>query len=69
MFSGCRRLSAAILLVTKPDRFDRAPRDEGNTRENLSRVFNDWRRRKLVSRLSGYYCHENKALLKAEAEL
>jgi CRP/FNR family transcriptional regulator, cyclic AMP receptor protein len=28
----------------------------GIARENLSRVFNDWRRRKLVSRLSGYYC-------------
>jgi CRP/FNR family transcriptional regulator, cyclic AMP receptor protein len=41
----------------------------GIARENLSRVFNDWRRRKLVSRLSGYYCLENKARLKAEAEL
>jgi CRP/FNR family cyclic AMP-dependent transcriptional regulator len=41
----------------------------GIARENLSRVFNDWRRRKLVSRLSGYYCLENKARLKSEAEL
>jgi CRP/FNR family transcriptional regulator, cyclic AMP receptor protein len=41
----------------------------GIARENLSRVFNDWRRRKLVTRLSGYYCLENKARLKAEAEL
>jgi CRP-like cAMP-binding protein len=41
----------------------------GIARENLSRVFNDWRRRKLVSRLAGYYCLENKARLKAEAEL
>jgi CRP-like cAMP-binding protein len=41
----------------------------GIARENLSRVFNEWRRRKLVSRLSGYYCLENKARLKAEAEL
>jgi CRP/FNR family transcriptional regulator, cyclic AMP receptor protein len=41
----------------------------GIARENLSRVFNDWRRRKLVSRLSGYYCLENKARLKAEADL
>jgi CRP/FNR family transcriptional regulator, cyclic AMP receptor protein len=41
----------------------------GIARENLSRVFNDWRRRKLVSRLSGYYCLENKAKLKQEAEL
>ena len=41
----------------------------GIARENVSRVFNDWRRRKLVTRLSGYYCLENKARLKAEAEL
>ena len=41
----------------------------GIARENLSRVFNHWRRRKLVSRLSGYYCLENKAKLKQEAEL
>ena len=41
----------------------------GIARENLSRVCNDWRRRKLVSRLSGYYCLENKARLKSEAEL
>jgi CRP/FNR family cyclic AMP-dependent transcriptional regulator len=41
----------------------------GIARENLSRVFNDWRRRKLVTRLSGYYCLENKVRLKAEAEL
>jgi len=41
----------------------------GIARENLSRVFNDWRRRKLVSRLSGYYCLENEAKLKQEAEL
>lgn len=41
----------------------------GIARENVSRILNDWQRRKLVSRLSGYYCLENKALLQAEAEL
>jgi len=41
----------------------------GIARENVSRILNDWKRRKLVSRLSGYYCLENKAKLKAEAEL
>ena len=41
----------------------------GIARENLSRILNDWRRRKLVSRLSGYYCIENKAQLQNEAEL
>ena len=41
----------------------------GIARENLSRILNDWKRRKLVSRLSGYYCIENKAQLQKEAEL
>jgi CRP/FNR family transcriptional regulator, cyclic AMP receptor protein len=41
----------------------------GIARENVSRILNDWKRRKLVSRLSGYYCLENKAQLKQEAEL
>jgi CRP/FNR family transcriptional regulator, cyclic AMP receptor protein len=35
----------------------------GTARENVTRVLNDWQRRKLVSRPSGYYCLENKALL------
>ncbi len=41
----------------------------GIARENVSRILNDWKRRKLVSRLSGYYCLENKAQLQSEAEL
>ena len=41
----------------------------GVARENVSRILNDWQRRKLVSRLSGYYCLENKATLQDEAEL
>jgi CRP-like cAMP-binding protein len=41
----------------------------GIARENISRIINDWQRRKLVSRLCGYYCLEKKALLQAEAEL
>jgi CRP/FNR family transcriptional regulator, cyclic AMP receptor protein len=41
----------------------------GIARENVSRILNDWKRRKLVSRLSGYYCIENKAQLEHEAEL
>jgi CRP/FNR family transcriptional regulator, cyclic AMP receptor protein len=35
----------------------------GIARENLTRVLNDWQRHKVVSRLSGYYCIENKAQL------
>ncbi|HEY2529060.1 MAG TPA: Crp/Fnr family transcriptional regulator [Xanthobacteraceae bacterium] len=41
----------------------------GIARENVSRILNDWKRRKLVSRLSGYYCLENKDKLKHEAAL
>jgi CRP/FNR family transcriptional regulator, cyclic AMP receptor protein len=41
----------------------------GIARENLSRVLNEWKRRKLISRLSGYYCLEDKAKLQYEAEL
>jgi CRP-like cAMP-binding protein len=40
----------------------------GIARENVSRILNDWKRRKLVSRLSGYYCLENKAQLEHEAD-
>ena len=41
----------------------------GIARENVSRILNDWIRNKLVTRLSGYYCLENKARLKREAAL
>jgi CRP-like cAMP-binding protein len=40
----------------------------GIARESASRILNEWRRRKIVSRLSGYYCLENKAMLQHEAE-
>jgi CRP-like cAMP-binding protein len=35
----------------------------GIARENVTRVINDWQRHKVVSRLSGYYCLEDKAQL------
>jgi len=41
----------------------------GMARESLNRILNDWKRRKLVSQLSGYYCIENKEQLQKEAEL
>jgi hypothetical protein len=41
----------------------------GIARESVSRILNDWTRCKLVSRLSGYYCIENKDQLQREAEL
>ena len=40
----------------------------GIARENATRVLNDWQRRKLISRLSGYYCLENKARLEQQAK-
>jgi CRP-like cAMP-binding protein len=41
----------------------------GIARENVSRILNDWIRDKMVTRLSGYYCLENKAKLKRESTL
>jgi CRP-like cAMP-binding protein len=41
----------------------------GIARENVSRILNYWKRRKLISRSSGYYWLENKAKLEHEAEL
>jgi CRP-like cAMP-binding protein len=35
----------------------------GVARESMTRVLNDWQRRKMMSRPSGYYCLENKELL------
>jgi CRP-like cAMP-binding protein len=40
----------------------------GIARENVNRILADWKRRKLVSRLSGYYCIENPAMLEKEAD-
>jgi CRP/FNR family cyclic AMP-dependent transcriptional regulator len=41
----------------------------GIARANVSRILSEWKRRKLVSRLSGYYCLENRARLENESEL
>lgn len=40
----------------------------GVARENVSRTLNEWMRQKIVSRISGYYCIENKQKLEREAE-
>jgi CRP-like cAMP-binding protein len=39
----------------------------GIARENLSRILQDWMRRKLISRLAGYYCLESKSALELDA--
>lgn len=41
----------------------------GIARENVSRILNEWIRLKLLSRLSGYYCLENRAKLEKEIAL
>src|SRR6187397_172719 len=41
----------------------------GIARENVSRILIDWMRQKLVSRLAGYYCLENRAVLECEAAM
>jgi CRP-like cAMP-binding protein len=41
----------------------------GIARENVSRVLQDWMRRKVVSRLAGYYCLENKGALTRESDV
>jgi hypothetical protein len=35
----------------------------------VTRILNDWQRAQLVTRLSGYYCLENKAQLEHKAKL
>ena len=41
----------------------------GVARENVTRILNDWQREKLVTRLAGYYCLENKAQLEHKVKL
>ncbi|MEM6849055.1 MAG: Crp/Fnr family transcriptional regulator [Pseudomonadota bacterium] len=41
----------------------------GAARENVSRVINDWKRDELVSRVSGYYCIEDRQALEALAAI
>jgi len=40
----------------------------GISRENVSRVLNDWKRRNMVSVLAGYYCLENSKSFEKEVE-
>ena len=41
----------------------------GIARENVSRILNEWIRFKLITRLSGYYCLEDRAKLESEIKL
>ena len=41
----------------------------GIARENVSRVLQDWMKRKVVSRLAGYYCVEDRRALQREVDV
>jgi CRP-like cAMP-binding protein len=41
----------------------------GIARENVNRILADWKRRKLITRISGYYCLESKSQLQREIDL
>ena len=60
--------SGRILVRQKITQADLAAMT-GIARENVSRIVNDWIRLKLVSRLSGYYCLEDREAIKREAEM
>jgi CRP-like cAMP-binding protein len=60
--------SGRILVRQKVTQSDLAAM-AGIARENVSRILNDWMRQKLVSRLAGYYCLENRAALEREAAM
>jgi len=60
--------SGRIVIHQKIGQSDLAAR-AGVARANVCRILNEWQGHKLVSRLSGYYCLENKQRRKAEAEL
>jgi CRP/FNR family cyclic AMP-dependent transcriptional regulator len=60
--------SGRILVRQKITQSDLAAMT-GIARENVSRIVNDWIRLKLVSRLSGYYCLEDRDAIEREAEM
>src|ERR1044072_3015580 len=60
--------SGRILIRQKVTQSDLAAM-AGIARENVSRILNEWMRNKLLSRLAGYYCLENRSALEREAEM
>ena len=59
--------SGRVLIRQKIGQSDLAAMT-GVVRETVNRILNDWKRRRVVSRLSGYYCLENSAILQKEAD-
>src|SRR5688572_273067 len=60
--------SGRILIRQKISQSDVAAM-AGIARENVSRILNEWIRLKLITRLSGYYCLEDREKLKSEIKL
>jgi CRP/FNR family transcriptional regulator, cyclic AMP receptor protein len=60
--------SGRVVIQQKIDQSDLAAM-AGIARESVNRILNDWKRRKLVSRQSGYYWIQNKSQLQEEAEI
>jgi CRP/FNR family transcriptional regulator, cyclic AMP receptor protein len=59
--------SGRILIRQKVSQSDLAAM-AGIARENVSRILQDWTRQKMITRLAGYYCLENKAALDRERD-
>jgi CRP-like cAMP-binding protein len=59
--------SGRILIRQKVSQSDLAAM-AGIARENLSRILQDWMDGRLISRLAGYYCLENRATLERAAD-
>jgi CRP/FNR family transcriptional regulator, cyclic AMP receptor protein len=59
--------SGRVLIHQKISQSDLAGM-AGIARENMSRILNDWMKASVVSRLSGYYCLEDEAKLRQEAQ-
>ncbi len=60
--------SGRVLIHQKIGQSDLAAMT-GVVRETVNRILNDWKRRKVVSRLTGYYCLENEVILQKEADM
>jgi CRP-like cAMP-binding protein len=62
-FLGEEEASGRVLIRHKVSQSDLAAM-AGVARENVSRALSDWKRRKLVTRSTGYYCIHDIATLK-----
>jgi hypothetical protein len=68
IISGEKSYRTGIVIHQKIGQNDLAAM-AGIARDNVTRVLNDGQRHKVVSRLSSYYCIENKAQLENQVKL